>query len=152
MANLTPVPEAQLLLLTRQFVNSTTTVGLLTHQGVRVCRILEDKVRPKGVFIPRETAIEEGTYEVVVTRSPRMQRLTGLLKKVPHQGEGMIRIHRGETAADSYGCLLTGMTAKDWQLDGCKEAEDKVTALLLQMLSKGKVYLQILNSFGALPA
>lgn len=146
------IPPAQLLVNTRQFANHTTTVGLLTCQGTRICRTLEDKVRPKGVFVPRETAIEEGTYEVVVTMSPRMKRKTALLKLVPHQGEGMIRLHRGETASDSYGCVMLGMTAKDWQLDGCAEAEVKVTALVEQMLKKGKVYLQIVNAFGALPA
>jgi hypothetical protein len=144
------IDSSQLLLLTRDFANATTTVGLLTHQGRRICRTLEDKVRPKGIFVPRQTAIEEGIYEVIVTRSPRMQRLTGLLKKVPHQGEGLIRIHRGETAEESYGCILVGLTAKNWQLDGCKEAEDKVTSLLLDMLRKGKVYIQVVNAFGPL--
>jgi hypothetical protein len=152
MITLASIEPSQLLVNTRQFANQTTTVGLLTHSGQRVCRTLEDRVRPKGVFVPQQTAIEEGIYEVVVTMSPRMKRLTGLLKNVPHHGEGLIRAHRGEVPADSAGCILLGMTALNWQLDGCKDAEDKVTALLVQMLQRGKVYIQIINAFGPLPA
>lgn len=146
------IAPAQLLTHTRQFVNHTTTIGLLTHNGVRVCRILEDKVRPPGVVVYRETAIAAGTYELTVTFSPRMQRLTAVLHNVPGQGEGMVRMHRGENPEETFACLLTGMSAKDWQLDGCAEAEVIVTALVQQMLTKGKVYIQIIDAFGALAA
>jgi hypothetical protein len=139
------------LQLSRQFVNHTTTVGILTHQGERVCRTLEDKARPNSEFVAGQTAIPAGTYQVVVTFSPHLKRFTGLLLGVPHQQDGMVRLHRGEKPSDSEACVLLGLSALDWQLDGCAEAEMKVTELLRTMLTNGAVHIEITNDFGPLP-
>lgn len=55
-------------------------------------------------------AIPEGRYAVVITFSPKMKKWLPLLLGVPmFQG---IRIHAGNTAKDTLGCILVGQNLK----------------------------------------
>ncbi|NVN99294.1 MAG: hypothetical protein HXX17_08220 [Geobacteraceae bacterium] len=85
---------------------ATCTIGELMVDGEHECWTLEDVVRPDGVKVYGETAIPFGTYPVVVTFSNRFQRDLPLVQNVP--GFDGIRIHPGNTAADTHGCLLVG--------------------------------------------
>lgn len=80
------------------------TIGSLAINGAFECFTLEDVVRDKK--IRGETAIPAGTYEVRITFSQRFQRDLPLLIGVP-DFEG-VRIHPGNTAADTEGCILPG--------------------------------------------
>ena len=82
------------------------TIGELMVDGEHECYTLEDVVRPDGQKIFGETAIPYGRYRVVVTFSNRFQRELPLLLSVP-DFDG-IRIHPGNTAANTAGCLLVG--------------------------------------------
>lgn len=93
--------------LVRSDVTPTLTIGRLAIDGVWECWTLEDPIR-EGPKIPGESAIPAGRYEVVITRSLRFQRMLPLLLKVPHF-EG-VRIHAGNTAADTEGCILVGQS------------------------------------------
>ena len=94
------------LTLKRTVFTDKSTIGTLSIDGVFYCYTLEDLVR-NGPKVMHETAIPYGTYEVIVNMSNRFKRLLPLLLGVPNF-EG-IRIHPGNTAAHTSGCILVGM-------------------------------------------
>ena len=104
------------LVLTRQMRNEMCTIGELTHTGVHICYTLEDKDRDltqqmslqeiEKIKVPGRTAIPAGRYEVIIDMSVRFKKLMPLIKDVP--GFKGIRIHSGNVAGDTEGCLLVG--------------------------------------------
>ena len=90
----------------RFMCGATCTIGEMLVDGEHECWTLEDVVRPDGEKVYGETAIPYGTYNVIVNRSQRFGRDLPLLVGVPNF-EG-IRIHPGNTAADTHGCILVG--------------------------------------------
>ena len=80
------------------------TLGILLIDGVFACWTLEDVVRP--VKIPGETAIPAGRYDVRLSFSQRFQKTLPELLAVP--GFAGIRVHAGNTQADTAGCPLVG--------------------------------------------
>ena len=97
--------------LTRIAKRETYTIGRLAINGTYFCDTLEPTWRDIGVGRPGRkvmgrTAIPEGRYPLVVTFSPRFKRWLPLLLNVP-QFSG-IRIHSGNTADDSAGCIVVG--------------------------------------------
>jgi hypothetical protein len=101
------------LLLKRRWLSPTTTIGELSIDGVFQCFILEDHYRPPGeAKIFGETAIPCGRYEIQITNSKRFSELAGkpvdlpLLIGVPNYSG--VRIHTGNKAIDTKGCLLPG--------------------------------------------
>lgn len=103
------------LLLKRIARKPGYTIGKLFVDGVYFCDTLEDTDRLdkcmsldeiKAKKIPNQTAIPEGTYKVIVNTSPKFKRLLPRLINVPGY-EGVL-IHRGNTAADTAGCILVG--------------------------------------------
>lgn len=76
--------------------------GSVSFEGFAV----EDKVRAPGVKVQDETAIPAGSYKMRISKSPRLGRLLPEILDVP--GFSGIRIHKGNTAADSSGCLIIG--------------------------------------------
>ena len=95
------------LLLKRVSLQEKYTIGKLYVDGVKFCDTLEDKVRPFGEKVFGETAIPSGTYKIVISFSQRFQRRLPLLLNVP-MFDG-IRIHPGNTAVDTHGCILVGV-------------------------------------------
>lgn len=92
------------LTLIREPSTAQSTMGKLMIDGVFECYTLEDVVRP--VKIAGETAIPAGTYKVIIDMSNRFKRLLPLVVDVP--GFAGIRIHPGNTARDTEGCILVG--------------------------------------------
>lgn len=97
------------LTVIRKEFSPTTTVGELHVDGVFQCYTLEDTVRNLRTAADKvygRTAIPAGTYKVTLTYSPHFARILPLVNDVPFF-EG-IRIHPGNTAADTDGCILVG--------------------------------------------
>lgn len=100
------------MLLERLQLDADVTIGSLSVDGDFRCWTCEDAVREiKGKpvadwKVPGETAIPYGTYAVQVTFSQRFQKLMPLLIAVP--GFTGVRIHPGNTANDTEGCILVG--------------------------------------------
>lgn len=114
-----------ILVLTRRWQTGDTTMGTLTVDGNPECYTLEDVVRTTHgedihtVKIAGMTAIPAGTYRVTMHDSPKFGR-------VPHvhdvPGFTDILIHAGNTAKDTAGCILVGMTRKPAALEQSRVA------------------------------
>lgn len=102
------------IVIARQPSGPVSTIGSLTIDGVATCYTLEDVVREVPMIpvekwkIKGKTAIPRGKYEVIVNFSNRFQQDMPLLLKVP--GFDGVRIHPGNTHADTDGCILPGLT------------------------------------------
>jgi hypothetical protein len=88
-----------------------------------------------------KTAIPAGRYEVVITWSNRFKRLLPLLLNV--KGFTGIRMHVGNYATNTDGCLLpgTGVT-KDMVVNSVR-AFEALNAKLTEAVKKEKVFITI---------
>lgn len=93
------------LVIKRIFKGKDYTIGKMYINGEYFCDTLEDVVR-EGEKVYGQTAIPDGIYEIVLTMSNRFKKILPLLLKVPNF-EG-VRIHSGNSAADTEGCILVG--------------------------------------------
>ena len=123
------------LLVTREPTISGNTFGKLYVNQLYTMETLEDTDRcleDGGKKIPGETAIPRGTYKVIIDYSNRFKKEMMHVLDVP-QFEG-IRIHSGNTNADTHGCLLVGTgRANGWLLNSraaCNKLFDLVEAAL----------------------
>lgn len=118
------------LKLERLYLKSDYTIGVLYVDGTRFCDTLEDRLRDltKEVKVPGLTAIPAGVYEVIVNHSPRFGRDLPRLLDVP--GFDGILIHRGNTAADTSGCILVGENRVPGKVVNSTPYELRLTELL----------------------
>lgn len=105
----------------RIFRTDTYTISEFLIDGVFICDMLEDAVRPLPETCPNtskwkececvekikhETAIPAGTYKVVLSYSNAFKKILPEIQNVPHFLG--IRIHTGNSPKDTSGCLIPG--------------------------------------------
>jgi len=94
--------------------------------------------------IAGRTAIPSGYYRVLKTMSSRFGRCTLHIMDVP--GYAGIRIHSGNVAANTEGCILPGMTYSKDEVHGSREALTKLESLLFPYLDEHEpVFIAIIN-------
>mgnify|MGYP001614491739 CR=1 FL=1 len=129
------------LRLEREASAHGATIGQLFVDGAEECWILEDEVRekdgmPVGMWkVKGATAIPRGTYNVIITPSNRFKRDLPLLENV--SGFEGIRIHPGNTSADTEGCLLPGRGRTDRTVTESKVAFNALFAKIKDALDAG---------------
>lgn len=138
------------LTLKRIALRSTYTIGRLYVDGNYFCDTLEDTVRDlnkNGKFdngekkVYGKTAIPYGTYEIKWTYSPRFKKYTPQLMNVPSFSG--IRIHAGNSADQTEGCLLLGQNKKVGMVLNSRATINKFYPMIKEACSKGKVTIEI---------
>src|SRR5690348_11501219 len=82
-----------------------TTLGVLFVDGRFRAFSLEDEI--SDVKVPGQTCIPAGRYQILLTWSPKFNKVLPELMNVP--GFTGVRIHAGNTKADTAGCVLLGV-------------------------------------------
>lgn len=110
-----------MLTLVRYNRTETAVLGSLYLNGAFVCFTLENASK----------AIPCGLYNVQNSKSPKFKRELPLLYNAQVPASRGIRIHVGNTAKDSQGCVLVGMgmNKKNSRLTESAMAEAMVTAI-----------------------
>lgn len=138
------------LTLKRIALRPTYTIGKLYIDDVYFCDTIEDTVRDlnkNGKFdngekkVHSKTAIPYGIYEIKWTYSPRFKKYTPQLMNVP-SFEG-IRIHAGNTSADTEGCLILGKNKQVGKVLNSIDTINKFYPIIKEACSNGKVTIEI---------
>ena len=137
--------------LTRSVKTNKSTIGELTVNGVFECFILEDKDRGLRKDMPiselivmkikTRTAIPTGRYEIVVSFSDKFQKMLPLLLDVP-AFDG-IRIHPGNTDANTEGCLLPGKTKSPDMIGSSRVAFTALFDKIKAALQREKIFITV---------
>lgn len=123
------------LTLARYDANECRTIGRLLADRAFLAYTLEDVVR-HGPKIAHETAIPAGVYPVTITKSQRFGVNLPLIQDVPDFTG--IRIHAGNTTADTSGCVLVGMRRGINVLYESKAALAAVQLRIAEALARGE--------------
>ena len=108
------------------------TPGELYYNGVRFCFSVEDEDRrletKSEEKVYGRTAIPRGRYRLLNTFSHRFQRVLPILLDVP--GFEGVRIHGGNRAEDSLGCILVGAVRTTTGVAQCPHIVQRIIDLI----------------------
>lgn len=133
--------------ISRVFIN-----GERFGDGKKWCSALEDEDRGlhdamplseiKALKIKGETAIPRGVYEVRITYSAKFRRNLPLLVGV--KGYEGVRMHAGNTARDTEGCILFGVNDAVGRVSNSKYWFAKIYSLIEAASKKGeRVWIEV---------
>lgn len=132
-----------ILTLHRERSQPWGTPGRLSIDGEPECMTLEDVVRD-GPKIMHETAIPSGRYRLIIDFSTRFGRMMPHILNVP--GFSGIRIHSGNTSADTSGCILVGLARTAIGVLRSRDAMERLLAQLAPVLARGEqVWIEVVN-------
>lgn len=142
------------LKLERKWKKEKYTIGNLYVNGVFFSNVLEDTVRGlrqdmtpeeiKKIKIHGQTAIPSGRYEIRVTLSARFRRQLPILLNVP--GYAGVRIHSGNTDANTEGCLLPGKNDRVGQVSNSRATMAALQKQIEEAIyQNSKVYIEIVD-------
>lgn len=123
------------MVLIREAITGDAVTGSLKVGNRKICCTLENK----------NHLLPEGEYKLTVSNSPAFARDLALIyndKVKPNRG---FRIHAGNTAKDSRGCILVGESLVDGDtLTNSRKTEKTVTAIArndctLKIISNGMI-------------
>lgn len=129
-------------------------IGKLYINGKYFCDTLEDVDRGlddsmteddiKAIKVKGQTAIPVGIYTVLMTYSPKYQKIMPLINNV--KGYSGIRIHSGNTSKDTDGCLLVG---KNTVVGRLTDSRNTFNALFKRLQQKGsnKITIEIYRTY-----
>jgi hypothetical protein len=130
----------------RKTFTEKTTIGELWINGQFECFTLEDRTRAPGVKIAKETSIPYGRYRCVLDFSQRFQKVCPHILDVP-MFTG-IRIHAGNTEADTEGCLLLGLVAEPDKVLYSRQALAHFNRVLESVVRKETVWITFKSANG----
>lgn len=123
----------------RAELSPASTIGRLYLDNAFFCYTLEDTDRflekEPGAKIYGKTAIPRGTYQVIIDFSNRFKKLMPRVLDVP--GFSGIRIHSGNTAEDTDGCVLVGVAVGKDKLFNSRAAYEKLMLRMEEALDRG---------------
>ena len=103
-------------------------------QKMSLSTLLQKKIHSK-------TAIPTGRYQIVWTYSNHFGKSIPLLMNVP--GYAGVRIHSGNSAKDTEGCILVGKNDKIGWISQSREYISKLYPIIEAACKKEKVYITI---------
>ena len=117
--------------LTRIARHKDYTIGRMEIDNEYICDTLEPTWRDLAHGSRKQkgkTAIPEGGYALVVTKSPKFKKWLPLLLGVP--GFDGVRIHSGNTPKDTQGCILVGQNRKKGMVLNSRIAMEEIMKIL----------------------
>lgn len=124
------------VLVIRHLHGNLSTQGAMYVDGKFFAYTLEDKVQKDGVKIYGETAISAGIYRVKSSYSARFKRYLPEILEVPKFSG--IRIHGGNNAKDTLGCILIGKKRFEGGICECKDVVNQLSNKLASVQQKGE--------------
>ena len=119
------------LLIIRDTFTEESTIGKLFVNGEYFCDTLEN---PWKNNVRNISCIPDGVYDVrlrLARESASRDYLHLLVKEVPNRD--YILFHRGNTSADTSGCILVGQTREQDRVNNSRLAMDLVVKEILNL-------------------
>lgn len=140
--------------IVRDTFSQTSSIGKLYINDIYFCETLEDFDRAltnilslediKRIKLFGKTAIPYGKYEMIVSYSSKFKKYLPLLLNVP--GFSGIRVHAGNTAVDTDGCILLGETREADKILNSRKVMTKFINIILRAARKEKIMFEITKS------
>jgi len=120
------------LVVVRDLQGQQSMQGRLFVDGAFMCYTLEPARFTSPHKLSQKGCIPKGTFKLILTMSNRFKKVLPLLVGVPSFTG--VRIHSGNTAHDTSGCLLLGMCRTD---KGLLRSSEAVNLLISKLSLKG---------------